>query len=356
MFNLSNAECIELIAAIGTATTVLVEGHTGSGKSDMLHELARRFPGHIPVYFDGTTKDLGDIAIPNVADLAGNAAYVRMVPNEELGLHHGKPIILMLDELAKMNPSVRNAIARVMYERKMGPYTLHPESIVFATTNLAAENLGDSMQAHHWNRITKVTLRKPSHLEWLEWGINNGIESSLLGWVRDNPQLFQSFEEVNDPEQNPAIFHPRDPSRKQFVTGRSLHKASNIIKLSHGKVSDNVLTAALIGTIGARPAMDLMAYVNLINDLPTMDSIKKDPSHAKVPNSASAVCMVVYRTLSTLEPDWLDNWMVYLNRLDKEAQALFANGVRTPGYRRMGECMLNRNFTQWVGRNAYLFG
>ena len=42
--------------------------------------------------------------------------------------------------------------------------------------------------------------------------------------------------------------------------------------------------------------------------------------------------MVVYRTLASLEKDWLDPWMDYLVRLDKEAQGMFANGVRAPKY------------------------
>jgi AAA domain (dynein-related subfamily) len=356
MFNLNLRECAELIMAIGTETTVLLQGPTGVGKSDVQKTLASWLPTHVPVYFDCTTKDLGDVALPHVEGIATGDTFVRMVSNEELGLHHHKPIILMIDELGKANPAVRDALSRLIYERKMGSYTLHPDSIVFATTNLAAENLGDMLKPHQWNRLTWVTVRKPTHLEWLEWGINNGAESALLGWVRDNPQLFQSFEDVAKPEDNPYIHHPRDPSRKAFVTGRSLMRASKIIQRTRGKVTDNVLTAALIGTIGARAAVDLMAFVQLIDDLPTLESIKRDPKTAKVPQSASAVCMVVYRTLATLEPDWIDQWMIYLDRLDTEAQGLFANGVRAKDYRLQAPVMLNRSFTQWVTTRAYLFG
>jgi hypothetical protein len=227
---------------------------------------------------------------------------------------------------------------------------------VFATTNLAAEGVGDMLLPHQWNRISVLTVRKPGHMEWLEWGISNAIDHTLLGWVRDTPQLFQSFEEVKDPEQNPYIFHPRDPSRKAFVTGRSLEKASNIIKACKDKVDDMTLTAALMGTLGDRAAMDLMAFVRLANDLPSHASIKNDPLNAKVPTSAAATCMVVYRALSTMEADWCDNWMSYLERLDTEAQGLFANGVRSPKYAKQSVVLLNKSFTRWVSSRAYLFG
>ncbi len=355
IYNLSLLECADLIALCGETVTYLVQGPMGSGKSALLWTLSARFPGHVPVYFDCTTKDLGDIMIPNLSDATGEKPFVRFVPNEELGLHHGRPVILMIDELGKANPAVRNALTRVLYERKMGSMSLPEGSIVFATTNLAGEGVGDMLMPHQWNRISTLTVRKPTHIEWLEWGINAQVHPSVLGWVRDNPQLFQSFEEVRDPEQNPYIFHPKDPSRKAFVTGRSLEKASGIIKKSLGKVSDNVLTGALIGTIGARAAMDLMAFVQLINDLPTLESIKHDPESAKVPTNAAAVCMVVYRTLSTIEADWLDAWMKYMARLDTEAQGLFINGVRSPGYMKLPMVMHNKSVTAWLMKNSYLF-
>lgn len=357
IYDVSLDQCASLIEASGNTVTYLLQGGIGIGKSALLGQIGESLPGHLPVYFDCTTKDLGDIMIPNLADAAGGTPYVRFATNEELGMHLcDQPIILMIDELGKANPSVKNALTRILYERKMAGYTMHPDSIVFATTNLGAEGVGDMLLPHQWNRITVLTVRKPSHIEWLEWGISHGIDHTLLGWVRDNPQLFQSFEEVKDPEQNPYIFHPRDPSRKAFVTGRSLEKASNIIKKCKDKVDDTTLTAALMGTLGDRAAMDLMAFVRLANDLPSHDSIKKDPLNAKVPASAAATCMVVYRALSTMDADWVDNWMLYLERLDTEAQGLFANGVRSEKYAKQSVVLLNESFTRWVADKSYLFG
>jgi vacuolar-type H+-ATPase catalytic subunit A/Vma1 len=356
MFNLGLSQCADLILACGNEVTFLLQGPIGSGKTAIQKTLAAALPSHLPIYFDCTTKDQGDMMLPRIAEATSDAPFVSFAPNEELGLHHRGPIIAMLDEIGKAPKSVQGALTRFMYERKFGSYTLHPDSIVFATTNLAGEGVGDMLMPHHWNRITLLTVRKPDHLEWLEWAINNNLDPALMGWVRDNPHLFQSFEEVKDPEQNPYIFHPRDPSRKSFVTGRSLEKASKIIKATRGKVDETSLTAALIGTLGARAAMDLMAFVSLSHDLPTLESIKTDPLNAKVPTSAAGVCMVVYRTLATIEADWVENWMKYIERLDAEAQALFANGVRSRNYAKQAMIMNAKSFASWVVSRSYLFG
>jgi hypothetical protein len=353
MYAINLDQITNLIKATGHLRTTLVQGHMGTGKSSLLRTLSKELPNHTPCYFDCTTKDLGDITLPRIAEAGADAAYVSYATNEELGAHHGGPIILMIDELGKSNPSVKNALLRLMLERKIGSYTLHPESIVFATTNLGAEGVGDLMPPHMRNRITVVTARKPTNMEWIEWGINTGIDHTLLGWCKDNPQLFNSFDDHKNPDDNPYIYHPKQ-QRPSFVTPRSLEAASDILKNRAG-MDDMTVTAALMGTIGDRGAMDLMAFVKLADQLPSLESIKKTPDTAKIPSSAAAVCMVVYRTLASIEKEWLDAWMTYLVRLDKEAQGMFANGVRAPKYNKQALIMTNRKFTDWAMQNSYLF-
>jgi hypothetical protein len=65
--------------------------------------------------------------------------------------------------------------------------------------------------------------------------------------------------------------------------------------------------------------------------------------------------MVVYRTLSNIEASWMDAWMDYMARLDKEAQGLFANGVRQPKYNKQSVVMTNKKFTAWAMANNYMF-
>tara|TARA_Y100001937_G_C7110990_1_gene327588 strand:+ start:753 stop:1844 length:1092 start_codon:yes stop_codon:yes gene_type:complete len=352
MYALNLDQILEGVEAGGNKRTTLVQGHMGTGKSSLLTELSRRNPTHTACYFDCTTKDLGDITLPNIKTADGQG-FVSYATNEELGAHINAPIILMIDEYGKANPSVKLALLRLMLERKIGSYALHPDSIVFATTNLGAEGVGDLLPPHARNRITVVTARKPSNLEWIEWGINNDIDHTLLGWCKDNPQLFLSFEDVKDPDENPYIYHPKS-QRAAFVTPRSLEAASDWLKV-RDKFDDQTLTAMLMGTIGDRGAMDLMAFVKLADQLPSLQSIKDDPKGAKVPDSAAAVCMVVYRTLASLEKEWLNAWMDYLPRLDKEAQGMFANGVRAPKYSKQSMVMTNKKFTQWAMANNYMF-
>jgi hypothetical protein len=354
MYKLDLEQTTDLIKAIGDKRTVLVEGDIGTGKSSILKALAEQLPDYVPCYFDATTKDTGDISIPKFKDLDGND-FVSYAPNEEFGIQFGKRVILMIDEYGKANRGVKTALTRTLLERYVGNTKLPEGSIVFATTNLASEGVGDLLKAHEGNRVITVKTRKPSVRQWLSWGIKNEVHHSVLGWVRDNPNLLQSFTELGKDEENPYIYNPRKPERS-FVTPRSLETASDIIKC-RGAMDDVTLTAALMGAIGERGALDLMAFVTLADQLPSLDSIKSDPETAVVPTSAGAVCMVVYRTLANIDRSWVKDWMVYFNRLDAEAQGLFANGVRDTKYPQAKQeivfgCDL---FTQWSLANQHMF-
>jgi len=357
MYALNLDQAGALIKSVGHLRTFLLQGHMGTGKSSLLTTLAADpdLSNHVPCYFDCTTKDLGDITLPNIK-VNQDVPYVTYATNEELGAHNNKPIILMIDEFGKANPAVKNALLRLILERKIGSYTLHPNSIIFATTNLGSEGVGDLLPAHARNRITVVETKKPDAMEWVEWGIGNGVDHTILGWVKDNPQVMQDFRDVPNPDDNQYIFHPKAVDRAAFCTPRSLHAASDILQNREG-LDDNTLTAALMGTIGTRAAMDFMAFLKLADQLPSLESIKNDPDNATVPTSASATCMVVFRSLSTVERDWMDAWMTYMLRLGTEFQSLFANGVRSSKYDKAKQSMVmqNKQFTQWAMDNNYMF-
>jgi MoxR-like ATPase len=207
MYALSLDQIATAILNGGHKRTVLVQGHMGTGKSSLPTTLSRDLPKHTPCYFDCTTKDLGDITIPKMSKL-DDADYVSYATNEELGAHHKTPIILMIDEYGKANPAVKNALLRIMLERKIGGYTLHPDSIVFATTNLGAEGVGDLIPPIARNRITVVTARKPDNTEWIEWGINNGIDHTLLVGARTTPICFMGSRMSKTPMTTPTSTTP----------------------------------------------------------------------------------------------------------------------------------------------------
>ena len=186
MYDVSLQQAINIIRLGGHKNTVLLQGHIGTGKSSALKVLADLMPKHRPVYFDCTTKDLGDIMIPRIKEAQeGQGACAQFVTHEELGLHLDGPIILMIDEFGKANPSVKNAMLKLVLERT----GLHQESIVFMTTNLGGEGVGDLLPAHARNRITVLRMRKPTMVEWVENGKIGGAWARFVIDLANDAQV-----------------------------------------------------------------------------------------------------------------------------------------------------------------------
>ena len=344
-------QCAELIKAIGSEVTVLLRGDMGNGKTSVAKTLHEELPEHVLCMLDCSSLDLGDLAIPNLSQ-AETEKYVSFAVNEALGLHLGKPVIVCLDEFGKANPAVKTALCRFMLERQFGTLTLHPDSIVFATTNKGAEGVGDLLLPHQRNRIAIVDVRKSTAAEWVTWGINNGIDHSLLGWVKQNPQVLQSFEDVENPDDNIHIFHPK-AQRESFVTPRALELASKILH-RRALFDGDTLKAALAGVIGAPSAQDFYSFLTLASKLPSLESIKADPNTATLPDTPATKCMTIYRGLAAIERDWVDAWMTYLLRFDPEAQALFVKGALNEKYPKRKMMMHNSKFCDWAVDNGWI--
>jgi hypothetical protein len=343
-------QCVELIVNVGADVTVLVQGDMGSGKTSLLKEVSAR-TGMRGVYFDCTTKDLGDLYLPRISDAEGGD-YVSFVPNEEFGLHHNEPVVLMLDEVGK-NRSIMNGLLRVMQEHSVGSRALPQGSIAFATTNLGAEGVGDMLPPQARNRIMVVRMQKPSAKEWMEWGQYNNIDPALLAAVNEFPQFLDSFTDVENPSDNPHIYDPRDATRTSFVTPRSLEKLSHVLK-RRAVLGDEVVLQAGIGLVGAKAMHDIMTMVNLGDTLPSHDDIVQNPDKAKVPTAIGAKIMVAIRSVQRVEQEEFASVFKYMQRLPMETTALFATALL--GHKSKGVWVSRQSsFTEFAMKNFQLF-
>jgi hypothetical protein len=344
MINLQQAE--NLIATVGKDVTVHLRGQPGIGKSSILQTLAKRFPNHIPVYIDCADLDLGDLAMPAMNH---NDKTTSFYPNERFNLQHGKPVLIMLDEITKASEPVKNMLLPVMLERRLGSVKFHPDSIVYSTGNLTTDGVGDTMKAHAKNRLTSVTVRNPNDDEWVAWGMDNGIAPEVLAWVKQFPHCLAMYNDESQKE-NMYMYNPRK-QQDSFVSPRSLAKASVIVK-NRNVLGEDATLVALSGTIGESAARDMSAYFSLADGLPSRESVYKEPDVAIVPSDPSARVILVMRELMSITAENMDAWMRYIQRLPMETQALFA--VNIMASERKSIAATNKSFVTWaVANNQY---
>jgi hypothetical protein len=314
-----------LIRTIGGTNTILLQGQPGIGKSSILKQLSREMPDYLPCYIDVSNLDLGDLGMP-VIDR--ETMTTRYAPNLRFGIGKGqnKPVLLMLDELGKGSRPVMNMLLPVILEHRLGDVELPTGSIVFATTNLATDGVGDNIPSHAANRMTVLDVANPTADEWLAWAVNNDVAPEVMAFARDYPQVFERYDLIDEKETNPYIFNPMQGNTRAFCSPRSLEKASNIVK-QRDTLGDSML-AALAGTVGEAAARDLEANVMLADEMPRFAAIIADPEKCKLPGGVGAYFLMAFSLAARASAENLTAIMTYINRFESfEASTLFVTTV-----------------------------
>lgn len=301
-----------------------LRGEPGIGKSSIMAALERHFgDAYVYAYFDCAQKDLGDIAMPMPnRDLKVTEYF----PNAALQLQTGKPVVIMLDEFTKAPQPVQNMLHPLLEPRnpRLGDIPLPEGSIVFLTGNMASDGVGDNIKAHTLNRVTTVTVRKPSADEWLAWAVNHNIDPVVMAWVNQFPHAMSSYLE-GDQDGNPYIFNPKK-MQGAFVSPRSLQLVSQITS-QRDQLTANSLLAAMIGQIGESGARDMHAFVEYQDQLPTWEAITTTPKKAKLPDSPGACAVMVFSAVAKVDRATITPVMEYIERMEAEWQAVFAINI-----------------------------
>jgi hypothetical protein len=356
MSTLNNAltlhEATDIILALGPkGNVVIVRGEMGIGKTSIYKTLQKHYPKSPVAFFDIPNVSEGDLLMPYVYGPDGRK-MTGFAPNATFRFDQPEPPIIVWDEIGKGSEEVRRMVRRVWLEKAIGDFKLPEGTIQFVTTNLAEEGMGDELMPHQANSVCEIEVRKPTAEEWtLQWAMDSGVHPTILATVREFPQMFASFKDYDEPGTNPYIYDPRQPVNN-FVSPRSAAFASDALWHTDG-LPINLRTQAVAGYVGQRAAADIMAIDQLYTQLPRKEDVFKNPGTAKIPTNAAAVCMVVFRTIQDVQENKeLTQAMKYIQRLNKEPQALFATTMFKTGKGQLAAS--NKEFDKWAGDNLWL--
>ena len=339
---LSFSQVSSLVAAIGDKRTVIVEGENGIGKTGLFHAIKKlpQFANHIAVDpIDCTQLSDGSVWMP---DLDRENGISRELPNErfgvtknnQLGVNGAKPVLIFLDEIAKAPQFIKNVLAPIIYERRVGNYHLPEGSVVFCATNLSTEGLGDSIQAHLRNRLVFVKMRKPTADEWISWAIDRGLNEKVITFVAQHNNVMDSFldyekggrhEGKKMDKDNGYIFNPRS-MQLAYASPRSLHAASDIITACDGVVDDDTMETALVGAVGEATAEAMGAFIRFGRDIASFESVVASPEKAALSDNPTAQLLQVYQFITRVEKrEEAEAVVKYVHRMRTEMQSLFCN-------------------------------
>ena len=342
-------DATNLISSTGSDVTYALLGEPGIGKTAMLGQLSEALNMRA-VYVDVPSTDIADIGVPMPDH---ETKTTRLYPNEHWGFHLYEPLLVCLDEFSKGNKVLQTTLHPLLNKvgghRRIGAIKLHPDSVVFITGNLTSDLVNDNLASHTINRLALLYIRKSNNDEWFEWAVDRGLEPMLTSWTKVNPRLFASYTD-GQLEDNDYVYNPTNAAQrgKPYVSPRSLAVSA---------------------------ARDLMAHIDLGQQIPSPHDIRTNAAYATVPQSAAAQIMCVLNALKWVAGDAdkivadvradLDAWFTYFTRMPKEAQAMFIEAVVTAGKRAtssrslalklMKVMVTHDSYKKWATDNHYMF-
>jgi hypothetical protein len=245
-----------LSAREGHHTPVMLWGPPGIGKSQIIAQVAKR---HNAPMIDIRLSQMEPTDLRGIPFRIENRvewAVPSMLPDAE---RHGPYGILFLDEITSAPPSVSAAAYQLILDRRLGDYEVPPGWVIFAAGNRQGDRgVTYTMPAPLANRFSHFEVETNID-DWVSWAYSNGIDESLIGFLRFKPELLFDF----NPAHNPVAF----PSPRSWeFAHRTLQKFGD---------DSELLLPTLQACVGPAAGLELHAFIENLDNMPDLDAIMR---------------------------------------------------------------------------------
>jgi hypothetical protein len=243
----------EFLLNVAVVRPVFIWGPPGIGKSSLVQQFAAQL-GLPCVSLLGSQLAPEDlIGVPQILDGTSRFCPPRMIARPDA-------YCLFLDELNACSHEVQKAFYSLIHERRLGEYSLPPDSIVVGAGNRAQDSaIVKPMSSALLNRMVHVHL-KVSHREWLDWAGSNGIHPLVLEYIGLRPDHLWS--------QPPKHEEP-------FSTPRSWHMLSDALHEYGETITDQWLEVLAFGCLSPHHAGQFKAFVKQLRSKYLLGAIIK---------------------------------------------------------------------------------
>ena len=258
-----------LHALIGERVPLHIWGACGVGKSQIASQVANDLDYD---FLDVRAVQLDPVDLRGLPRIA--ADQTEWVPPKFLPTS-GKGI-LFLDELTSAPQMTQAGCYQLVLDRKLGEYALPEEWVVIAAGNPASERgVHFAMPRPLRNRFVHLEL-EPDLADWCRWAVKAQVRPEIIAFLRFKPELLHTADVTSDANAWPT---PRSwEMASQVLCGVARRRKTQLLS------GTSEFEAQLLdGTVGPGAASELVGFLRLFRELPSVDEILLNPATAPVP-------------------------------------------------------------------------
>ncbi len=326
MFEVNADELKEaLIRDFKVGLTPMVASSPGMGKSDIIRDIAKLFGLKVIDFRVSQCEPVDMQGFPGTVDDVNNKFLKRMIfhipeyfPIETDKVPDGYDgWLLFLDEFNSGTKQTEAAAYKLILDRLVGQYKLHPRCLIAAAGNLTTDRaIVNTQSTATSSRLNHYRMRI-DHKVWIDWANSHNIDHRIISLIKFKPELLHRFD--------------TSTNELTFPCPRTWEFASKVIK---GEATiDHINKIRLAGTIGEGAAVELATYAEIYQNLPTIEQILTNPKSGwKVPKEPSELYAVTTMLSHNSTPKSIEKLIVAINRLPTDFQVITFKDIykRTP--------------------------
>ena len=187
-------------------------------------------------------------------------------------------------------------------------YKLHPETrIVLAGNKLSDNAVATKMSSALKSRMTwiNVEINKKEFLQFVEDGVVRGEwDPRVAAFLNFRPELINNFDPKKEVET--------------YACGRTWGFLSKELQAGLLDLGQDIYIPAIAGTIGESAAAEFNGFLQIMNSLPSLAQIEKDPLNAPLPSENGAKYALGAFLADKVNKLNVDAVVDYLERIDEK--------------------------------------
>ena len=284
------------------------KGKPGMGKSDACVQIGLNLdiPEDRILIVHVNNHDVVDFTgVPSVIDGQTRFNPTEMFYKFREGTGAG---LIVLEELPQSSVHHQTWAAGFLLERTTPTFKLDKDVRFLVTGNRVEDRAGaKQLLTHLSNRMYEFEM-ETSLDDWCEWAMENGVDSRGIAFLRLRPQL------LNDFDANRSV----NPTQRAW-TQLFLEVPQDL--------PTNHYMMACTAKVGEGAAAEWCAARDLMDKMPSVDSIRLAPDKVEIPNEPAVMYAVATALSMTTDIDKFENDMIYVSRMNKEFQMVYITDV-----------------------------
>lgn len=304
-------------SAIKADTPVFNTGSPGLGKSAMVIDIAKELNwGFIDIRLAQVSPyDLTGLPVKLEQEgrvTRSDYAPMNFIPleGEELPINPKtnlpyEGMILFLDELNSASKETLKAAYKLILDRMLGNYKLHPNVRIVAAGNLITDGaMVSELPTAIKSRLVNIStgFDYNDFMSFFERKtISDNWSTLVYGFLRFRPDAAYNFD-------------PKSKDRT-YACPRTWEYVSKLINTDLLDQDEMVITAAIYGAVGQEAGSEFMSYIEVYRSLPNIHSIIGDPLNAPVPEEIGAKWALGGYLANNINPTNSKPLMEYVKRI-----------------------------------------